>query len=314
MRVCIESYGNPKPWQNQEVLLRKLATGSASVEHSLVNTVVDADLILAVVQCDLRSVFVRFDHRRVFFCQSDLGIPLFPGIYPSLRLRYSRSRLAVSSAYLPKPWPFEVYHGRSASNSLYSFRGSVKTHPVREVVLGLRDSRADLVDTSASEGYRSGQPREVYERFHREYIESLASSKFVLCPRGVGASSIRLFEAMRAGRVPVVISDEWVPPKGIDWKKCCLRVAEADVRSLPRMLRAFEPCAEDMGREARRVWEQHFSEEMFFSTLVEEATRILQHSTFLKSLGVRLSLSLWNMRSVGVSRFRHRIRALFGSR
>ena len=34
----------------------------------------------------------------------------------------------------------------------------------------------------------------------------LRQSKFVICPRGVGTSSIRLFECLRAGRVPIIVA------------------------------------------------------------------------------------------------------------
>ena len=50
----------------------------------------------------------------------------------------------------------------------------------------------------------------------------------MICPRGWGSSSIRLFEVMEMGRVPVIISDAWVneAPK---WADFSVRVSEADV-------------------------------------------------------------------------------------
>lgn len=51
----------------------------------------------------------------------------------------------------------------------------------------------------------------------RRYLESLNDSKFVLCPRGFGTSLWILFEVMKAGRAPVVLSDRWTRPKGPDW-------------------------------------------------------------------------------------------------
>jgi Exostosin family len=50
------------------------------------------------------------------------------------------------------------------------------------------------------------------ENFLNRYITVLQQSAFILCPIGKGPSSMRIFEAMRAGRAPVIISDAWDPP------------------------------------------------------------------------------------------------------
>ena len=45
-----------------------------------------------------------------------------------------------------------------------------------------------------------------------EYFRIMHNSMFVLCPRGVAPSSYRIFEAMKAGRVPVIIAMSGFPP------------------------------------------------------------------------------------------------------
>ncbi|MDQ2919268.1 MAG: glycosyltransferase family 47 protein, partial [Verrucomicrobiota bacterium] len=92
---------------------------------------------------------------------------------------------------------------------------------------------------------------------------------FVLCPRGVGASTIRLFETMRMGRVPVILSDEWVPPVGPLWEKFSVRVAEKDFAQVPRLLEEREHMAVPMGQLARREWEEWFSPEVAFHRVVD---------------------------------------------
>jgi hypothetical protein len=59
---------------------------------------------------------------------------------------------------------------------------------------------------------------------------------------------------MRAGRVPVIISDEWLPPSRIDWNSFSVRVPEQDVHRLPSLLREYEAQAQAMGELARHVW------------------------------------------------------------
>ena len=68
------------------------------------------------------------------------------------------------------------------------------------------------------------------------YVGSIKDSAFVLCPRGGGTSTFRLFETMMLGRVPVILSDQWVPRVGPDWESFSLRVMERDVSKVPRLL------------------------------------------------------------------------------
>ena len=91
-----------------------------------------------------------------------------------------------------------------------------------------------------------------YEVRRRRFAETMFRSKFVLCPRGHGTSSIRLFETLAAGRVPVVISDDWVAPKGPTWDACSVRWSQdAGTESLLAYLEELEPRAAEMGAAAR---------------------------------------------------------------
>lgn len=74
----------------------------------------------------------------------------------------------------------------------------------------------------------------------RAYITTLADSVFALCPSGTGPNSIRLWEAINAGVIPVVITDYYQPPGNRAlWEQACLFCSEnADALSgLPALLR-----------------------------------------------------------------------------
>ena len=55
----------------------------------------------------------------------------------------------------------------------------------------------------------SGAERRQQERTYRQ---SLQRSVFALCPSGTGPNTIRLWEALGCGAIPVVLSDTWKPP------------------------------------------------------------------------------------------------------
>jgi hypothetical protein len=100
-----------------------------------------------------------------------------------------------------------------------------------------------------------------------DYAEFLAHTRFVLCPRGFGVGSARLFETLKAGRVPVIISDGYVPPVGIDWDSCSIRIRENDVRRTREVVAASMDRWPSMAANARAVWERHFSDSNLLANL-----------------------------------------------
>ncbi|MGZ4986153.1 MAG: exostosin domain-containing protein, partial [Chthoniobacterales bacterium] len=120
--------------------------------------------------------------------------------------------------------------------------------------------------------------------YYRRYAELTKASKFVLCPRGLGAATIRLFETMRMGRVPVILSDEWVPPEGPCWEKFSVRAPEKDFAQVPQLLEQFERAAVAMGQLARREWEEWFSPEVAFHRVVEYCLTIKERRRWPESL------------------------------
>jgi len=136
---------------------------------------------------------------------------------------------------------------------LFSFRGSA-TSGVRNRLFATDFGRNDVL----IERTQRFSDLEVME-FKRQYAEVMSRSRFVLCPRGIGTSSCRLFETMQSGRVPVIISDAWVPWSNIEWSKFSLRVREKDIANLPNICLEARDRWITMALEARKTWEEWFS-------------------------------------------------------
>ncbi len=149
---------------------------------------------------------------------------------------------------------------------LWSFVGNLVTAPtLRGTLISLGDQRAEARESVVPWDIA---PQERARR-QTQYVETLTRSKFVVCPRGFAPSSHRLFEAMRAGRVPVVVSDAWRPPPLVDWSSCSIRIPESDVHNLPEILREREQDSIALGLRAREVWEERFSPQGMVHQLVE---------------------------------------------
>ncbi|XP_071689326.1 probable glycosyltransferase At3g07620 [Rutidosis leptorrhynchoides] len=73
------------------------------------------------------------------------------------------------------------------------------------------------------------------------YIEHMKSSKYCLCPKGYEVNSPRVVEAIFYECVPVLISDNFVPPffEVLNWDAFSVIVAEKDVPDLKNILSAI---------------------------------------------------------------------------
>ncbi len=92
----------------------------------------------------------------------------------------------------------------------------------------------------------------------RRYNALLTDSIFALCPSGAGPNTLRLWEALAAGTVPVLLGEMPVLPEGgtlapVDWEAIVLRVLDdepAGLETLAQRLRAV-PMDEIRRRRAR---------------------------------------------------------------
>lgn len=70
------------------------------------------------------------------------------------------------------------------------------------------------------------------------YIQHMKSSKYCICPKGYEVNSPRVVEAIFYECVPVIISDNFVPPffEVLDWGAFSLIIAEKDIPNLKDIL------------------------------------------------------------------------------
>lgn len=78
----------------------------------------------------------------------------------------------------------------------------------------------------------------------RAYNQLLSDSVFSLCPAGAGANTLRLWESLASGAIPVLLGDQPELPRGgtlrdIDWDTALLRWNRPDLAALPAYLRAM---------------------------------------------------------------------------
>jgi hypothetical protein len=118
---------------------------------------------------------------------------------------------------------------------LASFIGSFETHWTRRV---LAQHQSSLISVADSGKWYYENP-DVNRK--NAYIEKLTTSKFSLCPRGTGPSTIRIWEAMASGSVPVIISDKLIMPEinNISWNDLAVFIPEWMVFAVPEILSSY---------------------------------------------------------------------------
>ncbi len=267
-------------------LFRQLAEQDKFEIHRLTDDPKEADLILFLDghqhYTDLNLDAIRRHpllqkYRAKTFVYNELDQPwcAVPGLYVSMPRRFFDWQQQRPCSYLFLINDLSTYAGPSHPDPrlLFSYLGR-RCHPVRDGILSLSHPRAHVEDTTTLDFF--GASSEEIEKHKRRYADIVRDSKFVICPRGGGLSSFRLFETMSAGRVPVIVSDEWVPPVGPDWSKSAIRVPEANVSEIPALLEAAEALFPEMAQEARRQWEGWFSPTVLFHRMVDNCEAIIQ--------------------------------------
>lgn len=108
-----------------------------------------------------------------------------------------------------------------------SFVGTYTSHPIRERMKNriyghniiYRDSYH--IETNTFDGVNRKEKEEA------EYKDIMQRSRFSLCPRGSSPSSVRFWESLHAGAIPILISDNWCLPDW-DWYNTIVKIKESD--------------------------------------------------------------------------------------
>jgi hypothetical protein len=112
------------------------------------------------------------------------------------------------------------------------------------------------------------------QQVRSEFVTNMLESDYVLCARGAGNYSFRLYETLSAGRIPVFVDTDCVLPyeNDIDWQRLCVWVDQREVQHIGAKVAAFHAALSDeafiaLQHECRRIWETYLSPEGFFTHL-----------------------------------------------
>ena len=105
-----------------------------------------------------------------------------------------------------------------------------------------------------------------------KYNEVLLNSRFSLCPSGTGPSSIRFWESLAVGAIPVLLSDTMDLPKHSLWPEAVIFMKEKDYENICSVLESVSPEEEETRRSNCLEIYKHFR-----SNYADKKTRPLVH-------------------------------------
>lgn len=99
-----------------------------------------------------------------------------------------------------------------------------------------------------------------------EFYNNMIASDYVVCVRGLGNFSKRLYETLAMGRIPVFINTDCILPFDniIDWRKHCVWVEESEMKNIGETVYQFHKKLtndefRNMQISCRKLWEDYLS-------------------------------------------------------
>ncbi|PHS62078.1 MAG: hypothetical protein COB12_11165 [Flavobacterium sp.] len=124
--------------------------------------------------------------------------------------------------------------------------------------------------------YRAGATtKEDRIKTTKEFYDNMRDSDYIVAVRGAGNFSVRFYEALAMGRIPVFINTDCILPleDKIDWKKHVVWVEENEINQLEKLILAFhyQHTPEEfikVQESNRKLWEEQLTLGGFFKTLL----------------------------------------------
>jgi hypothetical protein len=281
-------------WRTHEKKLKTLYELS-NKKYSLTNDPKSADIILVgnareenwgkkIMNHDLINKYPK-----KCFSLSDQDSPLIlnRGIYASgvknSILGFGRVRTGSYTIYGDHHLNPFIQNHESSNQSylekkyLFTFIGR-NSHEIRSSLFNLKFKRPDILIKDSSKTFDLWSRREYRKKVDRQkyYYDMLLRSKFSLCPRGCGASSMRIFESMKLGISPIIVSDNWILPKGPMWDEFSILIKEKNINDLEKIVESRSDSFQEMGQKASSAFEENFSKDVYFNYIIDNCLDIMK--------------------------------------
>ncbi|MBD2429779.1 MULTISPECIES: exostosin domain-containing protein [Fischerella] len=154
---------------------------------------------------------------------------------------------------------FPPYEGHRLRNQALKY---LSNSPLVETNFKIRDKMAF---------FEAKEPEEKL-KVRLEYVQNMVESNYILCCRGRGNFSLRFYETLCCGRIPIFVDTDCVLPYDfkIDWKKYCVWVDSKDLPQIAEKVAEFHNNLSpeqfvELQYDCRQMWKDWLSYEGFFN-------------------------------------------------
>lgn len=105
----------------------------------------------------------------------------------------------------------------------------------------------------------------------KEFVENIQNSLFVLCMRGAGNFSYRLYETLSCGRIPIIINSNLKLPlqKYLNWNEFSIIIEKEEIRFLDLVIEEFLKNKDiiELCKNNQKIWDEYFSPHGFIKNI-----------------------------------------------
>lgn len=131
-------------------------------------------------------------------------------------------------------------------------------------------------------GIRAAKRLDLVERSRREFVDNVIGTDYTACMRGGGNFSVRFYEALAMGRIPIFIDTDCILPywRQIDWRHYALWIDQRDLHLAGRIVADFHSNLtpsqfHELQLACRQLWENRLTPNGFYSHFREHFSELI---------------------------------------
>lgn len=256
--------------KNADHRLSPISEADFIVYPCLVRNEMDSRKTIAKISKQYRSakkkviVFVLDDHEGRY--------PFYENLF-LLRTSAQAGRLAVNERIMPYLWeckdePFAPVSSRDGLPSI-GFCGQISSHR-KNLMAAFEASPLIRSNFIKRDAFWGGNPHDA--GLKADFWDNMQQNQFALAPRGAGNFSMRFYQALSVGRIPVLINTDMALPFGdlIPWKDFIVFEAN-EAQCVRRLLEIFDAGqAAALQQMCYQVFHGYLSHKVFLGHLLQQ--------------------------------------------
>lgn len=167
----------------------------------------------------------------------------------------------------------QYYLGRSPNDPQNVYPSTLRRARILEAIEKDKRLAPNFIKRSQ---YRAGADTpETRRQTALEFYDNMVQSDYILCVRGGGNFSVRLYETLAMGRIPVFVNTDCLLPlrENISWKKHVVWVEQKEISRLPEIIEQFHTSLSDQAfiqiqQENREIWAKQLTLGAFYKSFL----------------------------------------------